>query len=97
MESENLDNNEKMDMDNDEKMEMRDFISNLDGYPRIKGVSTGKDDVEGSHDRNMRSDTHGEEDEKLSDHPSQNASEEKIEEEMGKEIEDIDLIGKYNS
>jgi len=85
-----------MDTDNDEKMEIGDFSSNLDGYSGSKGVSTRKDDVEGSHDINMGSDTHGEENEKLSDHPSQNANEEKIEEEMRKEIEDIDPIGKDN-
>ena len=84
-----------MDKENDEKMEMGDFSSNLDGYSGSKGVS-GKDEVEESHDRNTGLDTHGEEEEKLNDHP-QNASEEKMEEETRKEMEDIDPIGKDNS
>ena len=89
---ENSDNNEKMDTENDEKIEMGDFSSNLDGYSSSKVVSR-KEEVEESHDKNTGLDTHGEEEEKLSDHP-QNASKEKMEEETGKEMEDIDPIGK---
>ena len=81
-----------MDMENDEIMEMGDFSSNLDGYSSSKGV-LGKDEVEESHDNNTGLDNHGEEEENLSDHP-QNASEEKMEEEIGKEMEDIDPVGK---
>lgn len=40
---------------NDEKMKIRDHSSNLDGYLGRKGVSTGKDNVEGSKDRNIDS------------------------------------------
>ena len=70
-----------MDTDNYEKIEMEDFNSNLDWYSGSKGVSTGKDNVEGSHDRKMGSKSHGEE----GGHPLQNASEENMEEEMEKE------------
>ena len=37
--------------DNDDKMKMGDLSSNLDGYFGRKGVSTSKDNVEGSKDK----------------------------------------------
>lgn len=45
----------------------------------------------------MGSDTHGEEDDKLSDHPSHNANKEKMQEDTGKENEDKDLVSKDSS
>ena len=84
-------------MDNDEKTKMGDFISNLDGYWRSKGVSTSEDNMEGSHNEKIGSESYGEEDEKQSGHPSYNVSEEKMEEEIGIENEGKDHVGKDDS
>lgn len=90
--------------DNDDKTKMGDLSSNLDGYSRSKGVSTCKDNVEGSKDRitksNVRSEALGEDEEKQSIHPShpkRNDNEEKMEEDADKGNEGKDLAAKDNS
>ena len=47
--------NESENLDNNEKIEMGDLSSNLDGYFGSKGVLIGKDNMEGSKDRNTNS------------------------------------------
>lgn len=90
--------------DNDDKMVMGDLSSNMDGYSGSKGVSTSKDNVEGSKDRitdsNVGLEALGEDEEKQSVHPShlkRNENEEKMEEDTGKENEGKDLAANDNN